>query len=272
MDNSSDSDPTDLGKNSAGDEGYALAETHHAPRVVRLPIEVRLAMEKAEAAVSKKPPPPRRFQFTIRDLLIFTTVLAILMGVVSAIAHGMPAILIYSVFFLLMIAAWLVVGLREMGFWRKNPRREDSFDDDSSLEDDEDSEIQPETEPAAHLFQYPLLDLLMVVAGFALLMSFCELLPSEHKLSNVAGVSGFFSLLGLGWFAVSDDRHPRVILLWGLMVATYLLATFAAVVQSKERAETPALDHRTPVFAHRMSVAVEYDLRIEKCIPKLEVG
>lgn len=221
-DHPSDAELADLGDAELDQEEYRLAETDRTPPVVQLPYEVRAALERAEEEI-EQPPPLQRFQFTIRDMLILTAVVAFLMGLVVSISRGMSSYLTYSIIFLLMIVAWFAVGLWKSGYWRA---KEISERDDPP----QDSPIVPHVEPEPQPLQYSAVDVFLLVSAFAFLMSLCTLLPGERKLVNAAGISGLCTLLGLLWIALGENRHPMFLLLWWLLFLMYLLASIAVMV------------------------------------------
>jgi hypothetical protein len=221
-DHPSDSELADMGDADPGPQEYTLAKTEHKPPEFRLPLPVKEALKKAEAE-SQESPPLQRFQFTIRDMLILTAVVAFLMGLIVSISRGKSVYLIYSIFFLAMIAAWFAHGLWKAGYWRKV----------ESLEEEEPSDVAetaPAIEPAPQSLRYSVIDLCLLVSAFAFLMSLCTLLPGEHKLVNAAGTAGICTLLGLLWFALSESRHLMFLLLWWLMFAMYLLSSLAVML------------------------------------------
>ena len=221
-DHPSDSELADMGDVKDGPEEYGLAKTDHEPI---LPREVEEAVKKANAEAEEelqKPPPLQRFQFTIRDMLILTTVVAFLMGLVVSISRGLSVFFIYFIFFLAMIVAWFVVGLWKAGYWRKPEIVEEEERPDAA-------EIVP-AEPDPQPLQYSVLDLFLLVSAFAFLLSLCTLLPGEHKLANAAGITGLCTLVGLLWLAMTESRHPMFILLWWLMFLMYLLTSVAVMV------------------------------------------
>ena len=196
---------------------------------MRLPPDVRNALSKAEEELDNRPPPPlQRYQFTIRDMLILTAVVAFLMGLIVSISRGMSVYLMYSIVFLMMIVIWFVVGLWKAGYWRhRESDEEQPPGEQGSPGEDKTPRRAGADRPT---LQYSVIDLFLLVSAFAFLMSLCTLLPGEHKLVNAAGISGLCTLLGLVWLAMSDVRHPAFLFLWWLMFATYLLTSAAVMV------------------------------------------
>jgi hypothetical protein len=221
-DHPSDSELADMGDADLGPKEYRLAKTEHKPPEYRLPVLVKEALKKAETE-AQEPPPLQKFQFTIRDMLILTAVVAFLMGLIVSISRGMAVYFMYSIFFLAMIAAWFAHGLWKSGYWRRVEIAEEEEPSDGA-------ETTPAIEPAPQPLQYSVIDLFLLVSAFAFLMSLCTLLPGEHKLVNAAGIAGICTLLGLVWLAMSESRHPMFLLLWWLMFAMYLLSSVAVVV------------------------------------------
>jgi len=224
-----DDELADMGDAEIGREDYPLARPETAPPEARLPPDVRHALSKADEELDNRPPPPlSRFQFTIRDMLILTAIVAFLMGLIVSISRGMSVYLMYSIFFLVMIAVWFGVGLWKSGYWRhREPDVEEPFG-----EKDSPGEVKTprRAEADAPALQYSVIDLFLLVSAFAFLMSLCTLLPGEHKLVNAAGISGLCTLLGLVWLAMSEIRHPAFLVMWWLMFAMYLLTSAAVMV------------------------------------------
>jgi len=178
----SDSELADMGDDTARREEYSLAKPESAPPEAPLPYEVERAMEKATKQLDEdreKPRPVGRFQFTIRDMLVFTTVFAILMGVVASIRRGVPVATIYLTFFTIAIAAWFVTGLWQSGYWRKKSG------------EDSDSEGSAESRPKEKLLPYSTSDLLLMIAGFAFVMSLTTLLPGDTNFPRWQAFRGF---------------------------------------------------------------------------------
>ncbi len=221
-DHPSDSELADMGDAEIDQEEYPLAKSEGKPPDIKLPLSVEEALKKAEAE-THEPPPLQRFQFTIRDMLILTAVVAFLMGLIVSISRGMSVSLLYSIFFLAMIVVWFAVGLWKAGYWRKQEIAAEEPPSDSV-------DAAPAIEPAPQPLQYSVIDLFLLVSAFAFLISLCTLLPGEHKLVNAAGICGICTLAGLIWFAMSESRHPMFLLLWWLMFAMYLLTSVAVMV------------------------------------------
>lgn len=226
----SDDELADMGDADIDREDYPLAKPVGKPPELRLPPTVREAVRKAvEEEQSPEPPPVQWFQFTIRDMLILTAIVAFLMGLIVSISRGLSVYLMYSLFFLMMIVAWFAHGLWKSGYWQKPEPLDDdlpSRDQDGSREDEHLPPIRPAPEP----LKYSVVDLFLLVAAFAFLMSLCTLLPGQHKLVNAAGIAGLCSLVGLVWFAMSESRHPMFILFWWVMFLMYLLTSAAVMV------------------------------------------
>jgi hypothetical protein len=216
-DHPSDSELADLDQ-----DGYRLAPPKAKPVERKMPREYEDAVKKIEA-LPHEPPPIRKFQFTIRDILVLTAVVAFLMGLIVSINRGMSVFLMYSIFFLLVLVAWFAHGLWKSGYWRKR----EAIDDDSADPGSPDKS-KPAAAPRPWL-QYSLVDLALIVSAFAFLLSLCSLLPGKHKLANAAGITGFGTLLGLLVLSLSETRRPLFVMFWWLMFLMYL-ATSAAVV------------------------------------------
>jgi hypothetical protein len=221
-----DHELVDMGDAEIDREDYRLAPPASSPPPeVRLPYEVRHAIEKAEEAIDQKanePEPLKPYQFTIRDMLILTTVVALLTGLVVSVARGASVALMYLIFALLMVAAWFARGLWEAGYWRKRkPIADESPSDDF--------EVTPVITRRGEQRPYSAVSLLLMFAIFAFLMSLSTFLPGQNKLSNVAGMSGLCSLVGLVWLAFNESRHPLFIMFWWLMFLMYLISSIAVV-------------------------------------------
>jgi hypothetical protein len=214
--------PSDYELADLDEDGYRLAEAEAKPVERKMPREYENAVKKIEA-LPREPPPVRKYQFTIRDMLVLTAVVAFLMGLIVSINRGMSVFLMYSIFFLLVLVAWFAHGLWKSGYWRK---REAAPEDPA----DAGSPVKPKLigAPSAWL-QYSLVDLALIVSAFAFLLSLCSLFPGEHKLANAAGITGFGTLLGLLVLSLSETRRPLFVMFWWLMFLVYL-ATSAAVV------------------------------------------
>jgi hypothetical protein len=227
LDHPSDSELADMGDADIVHEDYPLAKTEHKPVEVKLPREYEEAVKKVEA-IKREPPPMQRFQFTIRDMLVLTAIVAFLMGLIVSISRGMSVYLMYSIFFLLATIAWFAHGLWKAGYWRKPEAIEE---DQSAGEGDQLGEAprKPPVEPAPML-QYSLVDLCLMVSAFAFLLSLCSLLPGEHKLVNAAGITGLCTLLGLLVLSMSETRHPMFVMFWWMMFIMYLLTSAAVMV------------------------------------------
>jgi hypothetical protein len=214
--------PSDYELADVDQDGYRLSKSEATSVERKMPREYEDAVKKIEA-LPPEPPPVQKFQFTIRDMLVLTAVVAFLMGLIVSINRGMSVFLMYSIFFLLVIVAWFAHGLWKSGYWRK---REAAAEDpaEAGLPD----KPTPIAAPRAWL-QYSLVDLALVVSAFAFLLSLCSLFPGTHKLANAAGITGFGTLLGLLVLSLSETRRPLFIMFWWLMFVMYL-ATSAAVV------------------------------------------
>jgi hypothetical protein len=210
--------PVDVPKSA---EEYPLAKADYPSPEAKLPSAVKKAMKRAEADV-RKPPPLPSFQFTIRDMLVATTVFAFLLGLVVSISRGMPVFWIYALVFFVMIVAWFALGLWKAGYW------EETLDEEEPLSDT--LELMPEIDQPRQPLKYSIVPLFLLVSAFAFLMSLCTLLPGQNKLIYAAGISGLCTLLGLLGFAMNENRHPLFVLLWWVMFVTYLLTSFGAVV------------------------------------------
>jgi hypothetical protein len=223
-DRPSDFELADMGDADIGKEDYRLAPAAPAPPPeVKLPYEVEHAIEKAEEEF-REPPPLKPFQFTIRDMLIVTAVVAFLTGLVVSIIRGTSVTMIYMIFAIIMVAVWFGVGLWEAGYWHK---RKKSGEDGPPPDD---FEVTPIIKHAGQPLQYSVVNLMLLVAVFAFLMSLSTFLPGQNKLANVAGMSGLCSLLGLIWLAFNEPRHPMLLMFWWLMFLMYLLSSLAVVV------------------------------------------
>jgi hypothetical protein len=220
-DHPSDSELADMGDAEIDREDYPLAETDHARPELKLPQAVEEAMKKAEEE-AREPPPLQRFQFTIRDMLILTAVVAFMMGLVVSISRGMRVYWIYSIFFLAMTVAWFGVGLWKAGYWRKWEILEP--------EEPADAANVPPIEAEPPPWRYSAVDLFLMVSALAFLMSLSTFLPGESKLGNAAGILGLCTLLCLPWLALNDSRHPLFVMMWWLMFGMYLLTSLAVLV------------------------------------------
>jgi hypothetical protein len=215
-DHQSDSELADLDQ-----DGYRLAKPAAPPVERKMPREYEDAVKKIEE-LPREPPPVQRFQFTIRDMLVLTAVVAFLMGLIVSINRGMSVFLMYSIFFLLVLVAWFAYGLWKSGYWRKR---------EAVAEDPADAALRGKPKQIAAprpWLQYSLVDLALVVSAFAFLLSLCSLFPGKHKLANAAGITGFGTLLGLLVLSLSETRRPLFVMFWWLMLLMYL-ATSAAV-------------------------------------------
>jgi hypothetical protein len=221
-DHPSDSELADMGDAEIDREDYPLVKADLSPPQVELPLAVKEALMKADEEL-RAPPPLQRFQFTIRDMLVLTAIVAFLMGLIVSIARGQRVYLIYSIFFFAMTVAWFVLGLWKAGYWRKP----------EILEPDKPPEgaaIAPPAKFEPPPWRYSAVDLFLMVSALAFLMSLTTLLPGESKLGNAAGILGICTFLCLPWLALSDNRHPLFILMWWLMFAMYLLTSVAVLV------------------------------------------
>jgi hypothetical protein len=225
-DRPSDFELADMGDADIGKEDYRLAPVDPTPPPKeKLSYEVEHAMEKAEAEVQELPSPPLKpFQFTIRDMLIFTAVVAFLMGLIVSIIRGTSVTMIYLIFAIIMVAVWFGVGLWEAGYWHKRK----TTGEDGPPPDE--FEVTPIVKQAGQPLQYSVVKLILLVAVFAFLISLSTFLPGQNKLSNVAGMSGLCSLLGLVWLAFNEPRHPMFLMFWWLMFLMYLLSSLAVVI------------------------------------------
>jgi Ca2+/Na+ antiporter len=229
-DHPSDSELADMGDAEIANEDYPLA-TPAPPPKLPLPPNLRDAMRKAvEEEKPAEPPPLQRFQFTIRDMLILTAVVAFLMGLIVSINRGLSVYLMYSIFFLVMIVAWFAHGLWKAGYWQKPEPLEEEQPTNAHDEQSEEIDTRPPIKSMAEPMPYSVIDVFLLVTAFAFLMSLCTLLPGEHKLVNAAGIAGLCSLAGLVFFAMSESRHPIFIMFWWLMFLMYLLTSAAVMV------------------------------------------
>jgi Ca2+/Na+ antiporter len=224
-DHSADDEMADMGDREVGAD-YALSQRETAsPRELPIPSDVKNAIRKAEEEIDNAPPPPPqpfRFQFTIRDMLVLTAVVAFVMGVFVSVRRGMPVFGIYSIFFLVVIAAWFGVGLWKAGYWRKSFKEEEK--------DREQAESRPTAESGSLIGGYSVVDIVLAVAGFGFLMSLATLLPGTDKMANVAGVMGLCTLLGLVWLAIDETRRPALMMIWWVSFAMYLIASLAVAL------------------------------------------
>jgi hypothetical protein len=225
-DHPSDDELADMGDREVGAD-YPLSKREAAAACERpLPSDVKYAIRKAEEDIENAPPPPQpfRFQFTIRDMLVLTAVVAFVMGVFVSVRRGMPVFGMYSIFFLFVIAAWFGIGLWRAGYWRK-PFEEEEEEEEEDNELGEPAETRPKAVPSSPMAGYSVVDVVLAVAGFGFLMSLSTLLPGKDKMANVAGVMGLCTLIGLVWLAFDETRRHALLLIWWISFLMYLIAS-----------------------------------------------